>query len=444
MAFEYTVRQCADKLGVSQQRIYQLINDGLLPAERIAGRYFIDEYAVEARIAAAPLAGRPSKKMDEVPEPYTLMNREHEVFDFVYDAASDEFIEVVKVIDPKRAPLAIMSPQGKRASLSALTYWWKHRSIPTSRKGIDAKLRELGLSNPSRIPFNSLGLSLSDQYWIRPKGSDIDWGSVNFFNNPFSDMSMGDWLDQVGLDSPDNTSEGQLSKRWVHRNGAPILMKGGTANGQEPYNEVVATNLHERLLLPEDHVPYSLDQLPSGEVVSVCGSFLTDVEEYIPAYYVMKTRAKAGHHDAYQHYVECCSRLGVEGVERSLAKMIVTDDILGNTDRHLRNFGLIRNVETLEYRAAPIFDTGNSLLCDKPDSILDGDDVSFETKPFSQDPNQQLRLVNDYSWFDPDALEGFADDVEDILGRNAALKERIPHIRRHVEQRIARLAIIAG
>lgn len=42
--------------------------------------------------------------------------------------------------------------------------------------------------------------------------------------------------------------------------------------------------------------------------------------------------------------------------------MLVTDYIIGNYDRHYRNFGLIRNAETLRFAGtASIFDCGTSL-----------------------------------------------------------------------------------
>lgn len=444
MGFEYTVRQCAQKLGVSETRVHQLIREGALPAELIAGRYFVDEDAVIARANVAPRPGRPLKKLRGNPQRFTLMSRTHEVFDFIYDDRFDEFVAVERIIDASRAPLGLVSPRGKKISLSALTYWWRHRAIPLSRAGMATKLADLGLSDPSRIPFKSLGLSLSDQYWIRPIGSDIEWEAVNLFNNEFPDSQLDDWLAQVGLESPDNTSEGQLSKRWVRMNGVPTLLKGGGALDQEPYNEVVATQLHRRLLAKDDFVPYELTFLHDGTAVSACGDFLTDHEEYIPACYVLKIRPKAGGKSTYQHYLDCCAHLGVNDAEAALAKMIVTDDLLGNTDRHLRNFGLIRDVDTLEYRPAPLFDTGSCLLHDKAASTLENGDISFATKPFSDDPNQQLRLVSDYSWFDESALEGFVAEATDTLRNNPTLKDRIPYITHLIETRLDRLRVIAS
>ncbi|WP_165253497.1 helix-turn-helix domain-containing protein [Adlercreutzia sp. ZJ304] len=444
MAFEYTVKQCAQKLGISATRVHQLIKEGMLPAEMIAGRYFVDEDAVEARAESLPSPGRPPKRSKEDPRFFTLMNRNHEVFEFVYDNFSDEFTEVTQIIDPSRAPLGLMSPQGKKVSLSALTYWWKHRSIPLSRSGMEAKLATLGLSDPTRLPFKSLGLSLSDQYWIRPKEMNLDWHSINYFKNTFPEMLSGDWLEQVGLESPDNTSEGQLPKRWVRIDGVPALIKGGTSLNQEPYNEIAATCLYRRLLAPEDYVSYRLELLPDGETVSLCEVFISDEEEYIPAYYVMKAKHKAMNCSTYQHYLECCSRLKVENAEVALAKMIVTDDLLGNTDRHLRNFGLVRNVETMQYRPAPLFDTGSSLLNEKTSGALASGDLSFTTKPFHDDPNQQLRLVSDYSWFNANALEGFAEEVEQIFALNLALEQRIPYIKQLINKRIERILVISS
>ena len=42
--------------------------------------------------------------------------------------------------------------------------------------------------------------------------------------------------------------------------------------------------------------------------------------------------------------------------------MLATDYILANTDRHLGNFGFLRDSETLEWKGlAPIYDSGTSL-----------------------------------------------------------------------------------
>jgi hypothetical protein len=45
----------------------------------------------------------------------------------------------------------------------------------------------LGVPFPQLLLTKSCGLSLSDQYWIRPEGSSLRWEDINFFDNPFSE-----------------------------------------------------------------------------------------------------------------------------------------------------------------------------------------------------------------------------------------------------------------
>ncbi len=444
MAFSLTVKEAAQKLGVTVGRVHQLIDSGALSAEKLGRQWLVDEASVEARIAEHPRPGRPSEKRVVAGETYTLMNRAHEILRFSYDRRTGKFIEVLDVLDASRAPLSLISLRGTKASLSALSDWWRHRAIPVSRQGMHTKLKELGFADSGQIPFESLGLSLSDQYWVRPEGMDIRWQDVNFFANPFPDMDLQtneagiDWLSDVGLLTPDNTSEGELPKRWVRRDGVPSLLKGSGPLGQEPYNEVVATALYRRLLDPGDYVPYKLENVSAG-AISCCADFLTDQEEYIPAYYVMHAKRKPNHFSEYQHYVDCCARLGADGAADALDKMIVCDDLLANHDRHWRNFGLIRDVETLSCRVAPLFDSGSSLWCDKDDEALLHGDYSFNTKPFHEQPNRQLRLVGDLSWFDPASLDGFAEEARTILSGNPALSRRLDVICEGIQHRIDRL-----
>ena len=217
-----------------------------------------------------------------------------------------------------------------------------------------------------------------------------------------------------------------------------MLEKGGSDLNQEPLNEAAASALYSRLLAPDEYVKYRLESRAGG-AVCICENFVGSTEEYIPAYYVRQTMRQPNHRNDYQHYLECCSALDAERVEIALSKMIVCDDILGNSDRHWRNFGLVRDVETLRYRIAPLFDTGGSLWCSSTLESLRAHDFSFTTKPFYEDANRQLRLVNDYSWFDPAALEGFADELSAILSDNPALVERVDYICCAVQKRIDRI-----
>ena len=83
------------------------------------------------------------------------------------------------------------------------------------------------------------------------------WEEVNFFQNAFSDdvgnilLGRGSSSGRVSLMSPDNTSDGWLKKKWAILDERRCLMKGGSgATQQEPYNEVLASSVMERLGIP--------------------------------------------------------------------------------------------------------------------------------------------------------------------------------------------------
>lgn len=52
---------------------------------------------------------------------------------------------------------------------------------------------------------------------------------------------------------------------------------------------------------------------------------------------------------------------------------------------------------------------------------------------------QMIRLVDDYSWFDPTALEGFVEEAVAILGENPALIDRLDAVAEAVRWRIGRI-----
>lgn len=90
-------------------------------------------------------------------------------------------------------------------------------------------------------------------------------------------------------------------------------------------------------------------------------------------------------------------------------------DIIANEDRHLNNFGVIRNAETLEWLGfAPIYDSGSSLGYDKtPGQIRSGKEVVC--KPFKNHHAEQLKLVSDFSWINFDRLTAVKELITSVL-----------------------------
>ena len=302
---------------------------------------------------------------------------------------------------------------------AALNAWWIDRCIPASRSGVRKALETLELPNTQVLLTRCFGLSLSDQYWVRSHGSDLRWERINFFENPFSkdigDVLLGKATDTANFDlnSPDNTTNGYLKKRWKIIDGKRCLLKAGSNPFmQQPFNEVIASLVAEKLGI--SHVPYTLlwdDDTP----YSVCEDFVTPETELVSAWRVMQSMRKDNNTSVYRHYLNCCEALGVEGMEHAVDQMIVLDYLIVNEDRHQNNFGLLRSADTLEWLgAAPIFDSGSSLGYDKlTPQILSA--RAIECKPFKKTHEEQLKLVTSFDWIDFGKLKGIEQDIRDIL-----------------------------
>lgn len=354
---------------------------------------------------------------------YILMHKDIPVVALEIDEASGVISAIGEVYAEKHIPLGITVKRG-RIERSELNDWWKGRAIPASRSGIKTVLEDLQIATTQRLLEKCLGLSLSDQYWICPQSKNVKWSEINFFENDFSDdmgnilfgkISSGEMIinDEISLMSPDNTSDGWLKKKWKIINGKRCLIKGGSgAIQQEPYNEVIASKIMERLHIP--HVKYSLimeEEYP----YSICEDFITPQTELISAWYVMQTEKKPNHISVYQHYVNCCEKLGIPKIKESLDQMIVVDYLIANEDRHQNNFGIIRDAENLNFiGAAPLFDSGTSLWFDKPTPMI-GRTAKLRCKPFKNTHEEQIKLVSSFEWLDISKLNGIEEEFRELV-----------------------------
>ena len=373
---------------------------------------------------------------------YTLMHKNVPVAEIELDEATVSISALGQVYSEKHVPVGIPVRKGK-IDRAALNEWWRGRAIPASRDGIQEALLELNLSATQNLLDKSFGLSLSDQYWIAPAASHLAWSDINFFDNPFSE-DVGNVLfgqgssDAMNLMSPDNTSDGWLKKKWTIIDGKLYLVKGGSgATQQEPYNEVIASKIMERLGIP--HIPYTLME-QEAYPYSVCENFVTPQTELITAWYVMHTQQKPNHVSVYQHYVNCCAALGIPGIVEALDQRVVLDYLIANEDRHQNNFGVIRHAETLEWiGAAPIYDSGSSLWFSKPLGLIRADG-KLACKPFKQDHNEQIKLVTSFDWLDLSALDGIENEVRELIRGSLFVDEARSHaICQALRGRITRL-----
>jgi len=374
------------------------------------------------------------------------MHKQKAVADIELDNTTGFIKKINAVYAPEHLPIGIPVHRGT-ADRTALNEWWTDRSIPASRSGIREALETLEISSTKMLLIRCYGLSLSDQYWICPERSGLTWEQVNFFDNVFSN-DIGDVLfgmnkkpDALNLSSPDNTSDGNLKKRWKIIDGRRCLVKGGSNPfRQQPFNEVIAAGIMKRLGIP--HVPYTLTWNKSAPYC-ICEDFVSKDTELITAWRIIQAQKKNNNTSVYQHFINCCETLGIDDAVPFLDRMIVLDYIIANEDRHLNNFGLLRNAQTLEWCGfAPIYDSGSSLGYDKvAGQILTERDV--KCKPFKKHHTEQLGLVSDFSWIDFDHLA----DVDELITKTLSVENakeymddnRIKAIVKTVNRRIQNL-----
>ena len=357
-----------------------------------------------------------------------LMHKNIPVANVEFDEVTGYFTKIYDVINPLHLPEGVQFKNGI-VDRRDLHKWWSARAIPSSRSGLKEALERLDVSTAAEMLGKSFGLNLSDQYWILPEATNICWQDINFFENDFSEdignilIGIGNDSDKINYMSPDSASDGWLKKKWRIVDGERILYKGGSGSYcQEPYNEVLATAIMKRLDIP--CTEYTLT-LIGDKPFSACKDFITAQTELVTAHNIIKSEKKPNNKSLYEHYIDCCEQRGIKDIRHTINQMLTLDYIIVNEDRHLNNFGLIRNAETLEYLcAAPVYDSGTSMWFNTPTQSIKAGARDIEAKPFKTRHADQIKLVDDFSWLDLNKLNRIDEEFADILKTSKSVDEQ--------------------
>ncbi|MDR1870929.1 MAG: excisionase [Deltaproteobacteria bacterium] len=358
---------------------------------------------------------------------FVLMHKNYPVAHIVMDDQVFMIAEVKEVYDPRRLPLGIEIVEGY-PERGRLNNWWSERAIPASREFVrELLLQYLRHGSINFLLVKGLGLSLSDQYWIKPFKSDLVWENVNYFDNDFSE-DIGNFLfdytptdsDEYDLFTPDTTTTGNLRKKWTIIDGVRCLIKSGTKpDYQEPLNEVVAGKIAERLSI--DHIDYRLSWF-NKRPVSICPCFVSRDTEFVSAARLIAP-GKYPFHEFYDRFVANCVAHGLSNVSSFLDKMIVLDFLIVNIDRHFNNFGFLRNVDTLEWIGpAPLFDNGLCLWNTEQATEIKSGYVG-PCKSFRRAHGEQISLVKDFNWLNLEALLDIDQDIFNMMSESPLISQ---------------------
>ena len=370
-----------------------------------------------------------------------LMNKNTKVLSADYQPSLGVFTDIYDIYNIDFAPVILKNVYNKEKDLKIiLSNWFKGRGIPLWRDDLDMLLSKLNISAPTELLDKAFGLSLSDQYWIKPYDSKIEYKDINFFEHDFNDAEFTDATfsnstetsTKISLISPNNTTDGRLKKTWIIEEGKRYLLKGSYKNEVlQPFNEALASMISSRLGF--NHVTYILEVI-KDKVVSKCECFINENTELVSAYQILYNNCDKD--NAYETYINLLEKHGIKDARSSLEDMFILDYIMLNEDRHLNNFGIIRDVQTLNWiGTAPIFDTGESLnIIDYSDEevIINGDGRFFYNV---SNFDNILDNIKDLKKYDLNKLDGICEEFDELL-------HKYQHITKMTDRRINKICTL--
>jgi hypothetical protein len=358
---------------------------------------------------------------------YTLKHKNIDVATLSF-FETGEFTTVLTVHNLPHLPVCAVN-EGEEVNAKYMHDWWDGRGIPKNREGLDEVLAKCSKRSKNELLIKSLGLSLTDHYWVCPEGDQFSWEQINFYDNTFS-PDIGNLFFHRGIqkndfdeNSPDNSSDGQLKKRWEiePETDKRILIKEGVLPYcQEPFNEKIVSYICSKFNLP--FVNYEVKK-EDAIYVSHCENMTNQEIELVYASRIFDVFAKNINDNKIEHYSKCCRKLCGIDVTDTMNKMLVLDYIINNSDRHWNNFGMLRDSTSLKYTGiAPIFDSENSLWKNLSENMI-RPLLPVKTKCCGNTVTDQLNFVTDFSWYKPDMLKGIGAVFLEYLVQNDNINE---------------------
>lgn len=275
---------------------------------------------------------------------YTLINKETPLCDFIIEGQGE--LEICK-ITREHQPLPFWCQD--------IDSWTANRSSAKHRAHVEKILEMCGGKTKSGFIALTHCLSLTDTLWVKSDRESVIWKDVNLYENNFDEEVSKLSFDGNGLfgiqmstTSPELTTDGAYDKCWLNEKDGIHLIKTGSEGarntGLEPYGEVLASQVFEKLC---KSVKYSLRKF-DGRVVSDCKIFTSQEFGYRPISMFYKDKLTLPKLlEIYRDF----------GCEDDFRRMVVADCITLNCDRHFGNFGFMVNNDTFECTVLnPCFD----------------------------------------------------------------------------------------
>lgn len=235
--------------------------------------------------------------------------------------------------------------------------WLETRAIDSHRANSRLLKKALRLAEKDDVStvIHVNGATITDNYWIRPIGSDLTYDDVKFTDDYFSNLALkGNYnsfnraANSRRSKTPELTNVGSFEKCWKLRHGRWWMYKKATHD--EIFSELFvyelgsALNMNMAVYERGDKCIKSLDFTNSASV------------NFEPA------SAFMGDNEDYSDVVKALSEICPDAIPDYI-RLIFMDTISANPDRHTNNFGLLRDTDRGTFIGlAPNYDNNMALI----------------------------------------------------------------------------------
>ena len=364
----------------------------------------------------------------------TLMLKNQELLDFEINLDTREvnILDAPSLNDPVLASLGLSGPDRDEYIRRII----RDRCPSSNREDLETILDAFGVSSSLELVFLGHGLSLADALWYRAPGSSERWEDINFYDNEW-DPAFGtavlqgayERLASCSPDVPELTTKGRQRKAWERREDGIYLLKGSIYEDQVDFEgALLSAQLCCRLFGPDNYQALELverfgHRFTASPLMTSANEELVQIYRLfaLGAYPMDETEQCLGPVDP-STYIDIVARAGVADPSACAAKIFGFKGLAILADMHAGNFGILRNTETGACRLAHPFDYDHGfgfpstsipvdVICRNPALA-----AFMCAKEFSDlDPSW------DWSWYNPQALEGFEELIERAFAGRAGL-----------------------
>lgn len=250
----------------------------------------------------------------------------------------------------------------------SINSWIENRKGSNHNPYIKNIMKQIGCETADNYLQLTHTASINDTFWVKSESEDVTWNNISLYENEFSEVISNLAFEGVGLynvdvpsPTPEFTCEGSYRKCFRKNNNLGqynsniyIYKRGGDYNKNfEVYSEILSSEIAQ-IISPYNSVNYDLVEL-HGKTASKCNVFSNDKYGFA-SYAQIRNNATKNLKDIVRYFSSI-------GSEQQIRELLVIDALCFNPDRHLGNFGVLFDNDTLSVVSiSPVFDFNLSLL----------------------------------------------------------------------------------